>query len=219
MIWKILSAKYKIIKTLSTRRFQQDPLENLFGCIRYNCGSNSNPTVRQFVAGLKTAVISNMAHTSSGNCELDSNSAIITNFKTLLTPATDICTDIEQSEHVYQIKKEIEESITSSLEENLEEGSSELQACAYVCGFIIKKNKISCNNCTKILVSETPEGVHNFVEFKNYDNVKKSLTYASKNLIACVEKSASIINIFLEKEAYEENIKMRVTQLLKDYKL
>lgn len=113
-------------------------------------------------------------------------------------------------------QSEIEENITSSLEENLEEGSSELQACAYVCGFIIKKNKISCNNCKKILVSETPEGVHNFIEFKNYENLKKSLTYASKKLIACVEKSASLINIFLEKEAYKDNIKMKITQLLQN---
>ncbi|XP_063896832.1 uncharacterized protein LOC126056415 [Helicoverpa armigera] len=140
MVWKILSAKHTTVKSLSTRRFQQDPLENLFGCIRFNCGSNSNPTVAQFVAGLKTAVISNMAHTSSGNCELDSNSAIITNFKKLLTPATDMHTETEQSESV--IENEIEENIISSLEQNLEEGSSELQACAYVCGFIIKNIKI-----------------------------------------------------------------------------
>ncbi|CAF4918528.1 unnamed protein product [Pieris macdunnoughi] len=33
------------IKSRATRRLQQDPLENLFGCIRGNCGSNSNPTV------------------------------------------------------------------------------------------------------------------------------------------------------------------------------
>ncbi|CAF4918547.1 unnamed protein product [Pieris macdunnoughi] len=33
------------IKSRVTRRLQQDPLENLFGCIRGNCGSNSNPTV------------------------------------------------------------------------------------------------------------------------------------------------------------------------------
>ncbi|XP_047041454.1 uncharacterized protein LOC124645663 [Helicoverpa zea] len=214
MVWKILSAKHTTVKSLSTRRFQQDPLENLFGCIRFNCGSNSNPTVAQFVAGLKTAVISNMAHTSSGNCELDSNSAIITNFKKLLTPATDMHTETEQSESV--IENEIEENIISSLEQNLEEGSSELQACAYVCGFIIKKYKNICKNCKNILVSETPEEVHNFIEFKNYDSVKNSLTYASKNLIDCVEKSANIINIFLEKEAYKENIKKKITQLLKD---
>ncbi|KAH9640879.1 hypothetical protein HF086_015218 [Spodoptera exigua] len=142
MLWKILSAKHKAIKSLSTRRFQQDPLENLFGCIRYNCGSNSNPTVSQFIAGLKTAVISNMAHTGSCNCELDSNSAIINNFKTLLTPDTDIQTETVQSE-IKQIEKDIEESVVSSLEQNLDVGKSELQACAYVCGFIVKNIKIT----------------------------------------------------------------------------
>ncbi|XP_022833007.1 uncharacterized protein LOC111360937 [Spodoptera litura] len=212
MIWRTFSSKYKTVESLSTRRLQQDPLENLFGCIRYNCGSNNNPTVAQFVAGLKTAVISNIAHTNSGNCEADSNSAIITNFKTLLTPAPDLCTETEQC----HMEKDIDENITSSLEENLEEGSGEVQACAYVCGFIIKKNKNNCSHCKKNFVSETPEEVHNFIEFKNYDDVKKSLTYASKSLIACVEKSASVINIFLEKEAYKEDIKKKAIQLLKD---
>lgn len=80
-----------------------------------------------------------MAHASSGNCELDNNSAIITNFKLLLTPATDMHTETAQSEHTVltQLEKEIEENIISSLE--LEEGSSELQARAYVYGFIVKK--------------------------------------------------------------------------------
>lgn len=34
-LWKNLQAKN--IKSLSTRRLNQDPLEDCFGCIRYNC--------------------------------------------------------------------------------------------------------------------------------------------------------------------------------------
>ncbi|CAH2085875.1 unnamed protein product [Euphydryas editha] len=52
-LWNNLQAKN--IKSLSTRRLNQDPLENCFGCIRYNCGCNYNPTIEQFVAGVKTA--------------------------------------------------------------------------------------------------------------------------------------------------------------------
>ncbi|CAH2109241.1 unnamed protein product [Euphydryas editha] len=48
-----ITKKHKTVKSLSTRRIQQDPLEILFGFIRANCGSNSNPTTSQFVAGLK----------------------------------------------------------------------------------------------------------------------------------------------------------------------
>lgn len=60
------------ITTLSTRRLNQDPLENFFGCVRYNSGSNDNPTISQFVAGVKTAIISNLKHTGRNkNCEND----------------------------------------------------------------------------------------------------------------------------------------------------
>ncbi|XP_052747040.1 uncharacterized protein LOC112046793 [Bicyclus anynana] len=44
------------INALATRRLNQDPLENLFGCIRGHCGSNPNPNVPQFIAGLKTSI-------------------------------------------------------------------------------------------------------------------------------------------------------------------
>lgn len=62
------------VRSLATRRLQQDPLENLFGCIRGNCGSNTNPTTGQFVDGLKTAILSRLAHIgTTGNCEIDNN--------------------------------------------------------------------------------------------------------------------------------------------------
>lgn len=61
------------MKSLETRRLQQDALENLFGCIRANCGCNMNPTAVQFVAGFKTAILSNLAHITIGNCESDEN--------------------------------------------------------------------------------------------------------------------------------------------------
>lgn len=78
----ILRKKLKAanITTLATRRLQQDPIENLFGCIRGNCGSNTNPTCGQFVAGLRTAILSNLSRIgTSGNCESDNN-AIINHF-------------------------------------------------------------------------------------------------------------------------------------------
>lgn len=64
----------------------------------------------------------------SGNCELDENEVLLSNFKTILTPATDICTTAT-------LDVEIADNVGSSL---VEETMGEMQACAYVCGFIIK---------------------------------------------------------------------------------
>jgi hypothetical protein len=49
----------------------KDPLENTFGIIRLHCGSNSNPTVGQFVDVLKTSIINGLAYTGlhNANCE------------------------------------------------------------------------------------------------------------------------------------------------------
>ncbi|CAH2109175.1 unnamed protein product [Euphydryas editha] len=127
IVWKFLTKKHKTIKSLSTRRIQQDPLENLFGCIRSNCGSNSNPTTSQFVAGLKTAVLSNMGNIGLGNCEIDENEAILDNFKKLLNPATDISVSNENTSLRILLN---DENVYSSLEENMEEANGEMQACA-----------------------------------------------------------------------------------------
>lgn len=83
-LWHNLTLKHKI-KSIATQRLQQDALENLFGCIRGNCGSNANPTCGQFVAGLKTSILSRLANMgTTGNCKTDNN-VIINNFDTLLS--------------------------------------------------------------------------------------------------------------------------------------
>lgn len=78
------------IQSLSTRRVNQDPLEIFFGCVRYNCGSNYNPTISQFVAGFKTAIIANLRHSSpQKNCEED-DGILSNNLKTfLMAPSQD----------------------------------------------------------------------------------------------------------------------------------
>lgn len=209
-IWRNLSI-HKSIKSLETRRLQQDPLENLFGCIRANCGCNSNPTAGQFVAGLKTAVLSNLSFIGTGNCEDDENDVILTNFKTLLSPPTNIHTA-----DATILTNELEESINSTFECSLQESSGEIQACAYVCGFIIKNNRNKCEICKNIFVSETQDRSHTFIEFKEYSDIKKSLIYASENLINCIESSATMINCLLETEAYKKKLKGTIEVLFKN---
>lgn len=80
-----ININYKyIIQTLPVRRLNQDPLENCFGCIRSNCRSNPNPTSSQFVAMLKTSLITNLININKNRNCLDDNNDVLNNFKIFL---------------------------------------------------------------------------------------------------------------------------------------
>lgn len=196
-LWKNLN--YLGIQSLSTRRLNQDPLENFFGCVRYNSGSNCNPTVSQFIAGVKTAIISNLRHASKiKNCE-DDNAALVDNLKAfLMTPGSN-------EDHELILKNE-----PHTADSQIDLFSSEAQACAYVCGFIVKKMRNeSCDQCKKTLLAKGgDELAHIFTSFKEYEPNKKSLKYVTSNLVQAVDISASILNNVFTKELYKYNIKV-----------
>ncbi|KAL0861421.1 hypothetical protein ABMA27_008965 [Loxostege sticticalis] len=166
------------IKSIATRRINQDPLENCFGCIRANCGLNDNPTVAQFIAGLKTGIITNMRNIIKNKkyCEEDSGKFPISHDV--------ICVSDEEIE-----------------------SSAETQACAYVCGFIFKKYAKDCGNCKKAMLAEKPTEIHQFTQFKEYVDGKHSLNYANHSFIACVEKSAELDQSYLKENSHLDQIK------------
>nr|CAI5836819.1 unnamed protein product [Callosobruchus analis] len=59
--------------SLAARAFNQDPVENLFSCIRGYGGCNINPTCTAFVSSLKSLIINNLVsqHSLGSNCEED----------------------------------------------------------------------------------------------------------------------------------------------------
>jgi len=68
-VWRMLrNAGFDYLETQS---LNLDPLENTFGVIHLHCGSNSNPTVGQFVDALKTSTINCLAYAGlhNANCE------------------------------------------------------------------------------------------------------------------------------------------------------
>ncbi|KAG8229254.1 hypothetical protein J437_LFUL007178 [Ladona fulva] len=50
----MLTGPGAVRECIPARSFNQDPIENLFSCIRGNCGSNTRPTTTQFISSLKT---------------------------------------------------------------------------------------------------------------------------------------------------------------------
>ena len=207
-IFHALKQKHNI-RSLATRRLQQDPLENLFGAIRANCGANSNPTSSQFIGGLKTTIISNLAHIQSGNnCEDDNYNTIMSNFKDLLASPQTTSQENREDPH---IMSDMLASVDNTFESSLSD-SAEMQACAYVCGFILRNLKVACDDCEKALKATNIENVHSFVEFKEYDDIKKRLIYASKNLITCVEECAKICNSFFLMSSSNPDLKKTIIQ-------
>ena len=150
------------IRSLATRRLTQDPVENLFGCIRGNCGSNTNPTTGQFVAGLKTAILSSLAHIgNTGNCETDHN-VIINNFRKLLS--------LSQSTHIHAepeiLATDELPDVSDIIINKIEEDNAEIQACAYVCGILLKQLTVNCQNCRKNFVSSALKRKMNIILHK-----------------------------------------------------
>lgn len=208
-LWKNLQGMN--IERLFTRRLNQDPLENCFGCIRYSCGSNTNPTIAQFVAGIKTAIITNLRHSGQKkNCQ-DDSAILCNNLSHFLTA------DISNNAHLDRIDFEAEQlqSDISDAAEAIEQGTPEGQACGYVCGFIFKKsNYKDCPDCRRAFLTDSPETIHIFTSFREYDSVHNSLNYVNKNVVQCVETSATIINKYLKTDAYKDNVRENIITLL-----
>lgn len=216
LLWNKLRNKHSNIQSLATRRLQQDPLENLFGCIRSNCGANYNPTAGQFIAALKTSILSNLAHLSTGNCESDYCEAIIDNYKDVLTRSTNLCTNYTTStQQSFSYSSNLSEELESIC--NAETSSGEAQACAYVCGFLIKRLDCSCSSCNNILFSKEKCLVeHLFLQFKEYNSEKQSLKYPHLNIINYVESCALVINRMLKDIGHEKHVLKKVVDKVQE---
>lgn len=206
-LWDNLSKKYNV-SSIATRRINQDPLENAFGSIRSNCGSNDNPTVAQFIGGLKTALISNLRNINNGNCEADTAS-LVENFQKLLTE-----TKFESSQKLLPAYIYPDQVDALEQDSNFEEISADSQAAAYVAGFIYKRISRECFNCKKAMLATKPTVMHIFTQFKEYVDGKHSLQYINVNFAACVEKSADIINEYLKTRSHIENVRKNVLDVI-----
>lgn len=203
-LWKNLQIKN--IKSLSTRRLNQDPLENCFGCIRYNCGSNCNPTIQQFVAAVKTAIITNLRHSGQKkNCE-DDTAILSNNLSSFLTSSINI-QNFEQAKFNFDDL----EMLLADAVETVEQASPESQACGYVCGFIFKKLRHNdCPDCRIAFLSETRDTIHIFTSMKEYGSSSSSLNYVNKTVIQCVETMALIVNNYLKTDAWKPHVKQNI---------
>lgn len=104
---------------------------------------------------------------------------------------------------MHRIRKSFQESVSDA---------QELQACAYVCGFLLKSLGNKCRLCDSVLKAKHTDNIllYTFMDFKEYDNVKKNLNYVSEDFIRCVENCATICNNLYETLSYSLNLKKLV---------
>ncbi|CAH0563112.1 unnamed protein product [Brassicogethes aeneus] len=160
-------------KSMKTRQFNQDPLENFFGQMRQRGGRYVNPTCEAFLPFYKSLLIKNLAarHAPTSNCE-DDKADMFFSLKNLLDEG------LEEQQQENQLETPIIFNLPSE-----KIGYIENQALTYVLGFILKKIKPKtkdCEECCQRLFCEMPDKEHEFVIRKDYGGRK--LTYVNINL-------------------------------------
>jgi hypothetical protein len=158
-----------VAKFLCTRRLNQDPLENFFGCIRQQGGNCDTPTPLQFKRAFRKLFFDNYLLHTNGNCSADVD-AILVGYK---TTGKNVPDDIEEEHEVSQ-PFQVNESDYQlpAAEQNLFMEN----AITYVTGYLLKKSlqQHQCQICSKELVNndQLDSSSKLFTYFKAYDNNK-----------------------------------------------
>lgn len=182
-LWGELSQKG--FASLTQRSLNQDPLENLFGCIRSGCGCSDNPNSKQFIGSLKTQVLNGLVKRVPGtNCEND-NHVLLSDLKSFLS----VDKNVSIVASSIQCKSDYKfDSISSSIADDVASGSIHSFSVAYVSGYIMKgilKAIPDCNSC-KTDLSSSGSDLHNlYIENKEWSDTSKRLMYPSISLATC----------------------------------
>lgn len=187
---------------LKPRNFNQDPLENFFGCIRAHGVRNVNPTPFSFISSFKTLVINNFSsvHSPGANCEEDVNSSL-SSFKEFLkkdnqAPSNIIIEDLPQIT--------VSENTSDLCSGNLK----------YVAGFVVKKifKSVTCELCRKSLRKKVADADDFVIRTKQYCNsalfVPGSAFYTAFRI--CFKK----LEIYLENYCTNLNLKKQIVAAL-----
>lgn len=217
--------------SLKPRSLNQDPLENLFGNVRYGCGCNDNPTVQQFIASLKTQLLNGLANQAfkSKNCE-DDDHTLLSNLQSFLNvkvPAFTTHSKLDEgNDGAYQDETQptTSESFSEAMDAQASEiaadvscGSPKVFSVAYVAGFISKgiNKHISCELCKSRLVSTNQDLHNNFIYNKEWSENKTILTYPSEDFTVIVGCAITQLENFLTRSASQPNIMVNSQNYLK----
>ena len=146
-VWKSIQES---VTFLSTRRINQDPLENLFGSIRQQGGNCDTPTALQFSQAFRKMFFNqHLLPMGTGNCAADLDSILVTEkaIKEKKSQPKD-----QESSNVEPLpfnELQDEEFKSSTVEEKILSDN----ATTHVSGYLLTKcfEKHSCQTCYSVL--------------------------------------------------------------------
>lgn len=186
------------------RNFNQDPIENFFGCIRSHGVRNTNPSCAAFSSSFKTLIINNFLSSSTinFNCEEDDTTGALNNLASLIYSENVelegreeqvLCPNIEAP--VYNIPSQIDE-----------------EAVKYVSGYVIQKllKKINCITCKNYLTGPSDSG--SVIAAREYKI--NSLKTPSRNFLSFFKEMYSIYEKQFSFLIYLKNVKKNFISIL-----
>lgn len=216
-IWAYLRTNE--FKVLRPRSLNQDPLENLFGCIRFGSGCNDNPTAFQFVGSLKAQILNNLIHsTTATNCEKDNN-VLLSNLKSFLAKEqVEVSMNLEDTDPVHSMPEVSTEETVSKIESDVIRGSTGTFSVAYVAGFILKGiyRRFKCEDCSSVLSSDELDPHNIFIWNKEWVDDKKNLMYPSTVFTICIAHGITSLENFLIDRSNISDLPCHATKFLKD---
>lgn len=210
----------KNVRYLVPRNVNQDPLENMFGAIRSNCGSNCKPNVQQFVGGFKSCIINGLAYqdvAKGSNCEIDDVS-LLSNLQTLLN-SDDLNSRMSNVGTVGSDEATAEMYFLDEQQDSLPVGAPrDLSAVSYVSGYIAKRilANSSCQLCKSCILHPCPnQSLDSGLLFKEYGDDRRRLTYPSEELVITVDHCAKLLEKKLEEKIHEDRIMEKLASAMK----
>lgn len=149
-------------KYIVLRVFQQDALENFFGCIRNYSGREINPSASHFVSSFKALIINNFmsVHSPGSNCEQDESIGLLGNLKNFFLQQS-----FQNRECMPLLDVEIPSAVVAFKK-------SKISRCTqvYIAGYITKKlfEKIKCGSCKQKLLYRDHDEDTDFITARQY---------------------------------------------------
>ena len=170
MLWNSIQSSHPSIRFLCTRRLNQDPLENFFGCIRQQGGNSDNPTPVQFTRAFRKLFFDNFLSPSTGNCIEDLDS-ILVGSAVSAKKNDEACLNAEESNVAEAFIIDESDYRVRDVEENF----MSTNALTYVAGYLLKKclQNHQCQVCSQFVIhNELDHPAQLFCHFKCYDQKK-----------------------------------------------
>ena len=189
---------------ICTRRFNQDPLENLFGVVRQRGGCMDNPNPVQFRQLYKHALLNRLiAAPMAGNCADDGDTLLAALRRVAAeqqqAPAPSLPAPDPGSVPLPQLSK---------VQRNL---------LTYLSGYLIRQARVNCNRCRKLLNKQKTMALTDeeaFTALKSYTAVSEddvgSLLRPTKRCSAFVKACYAVFTCHAEAMTMQSGICQRL---------